>query len=247
MFAAWGRLVHDFRWPVLAVTVVLLAASGVVAAQGGKLQSGGFIEAAESGRGSRLLEAELPRASAATFTLIFSSGTLSAKDPAFKDAVERALAPLRSDPRVATIQTPYDASIPDPTQLLSRDGHAAAVSVAAKDQLPVARDYYQALRALVRSDTLDIQATGVLAITNGFNTVLQDDLRRAEFIGIPFALIVLFLVFGTVVAGLIPLGVGMLAVMGGIAGMFLLARVTDVSIYAENVVTLIGLGVAIDY
>jgi RND superfamily putative drug exporter len=247
LFAAWGRIVHDFRWLVLAVTVVLLAASGVIASQGGKLQSGGFIEAAESGRGSRLLEAELPRASAASFTLIYSSASLSAKDPAFRDAIERSLAPLRADPRVATIQTPYDGSIPDPTALLSRDGHAAAVNVAAKDQLPIARDYYSELRALVRSDTLDIQATGVLAISNGFNVVLQDDLHRAEYVGLPFALIVLFLVFGTVVAGFIPLGVGMLAVMGGIAGMFLLARVTDVSVYAENIVTLIGLGVAIDY
>jgi len=247
LFAAWGRFVHDFRWPVLAVTVLLLAGSGVIASQGGKLQSGGFIEAAESGRGSRILEDELPRASAATFTLIFSSSTLSATDPAFQGAVERALAPLRADPRVATVQTPYDGSIPDPTALLSRDGHAAAVNVAAKDKLPIARDYYPELRALVRSDTLDIQATGVLAITNGFNVVLQDDLHRAEYVGVPFALIVLFLVFGTVVAGLIPLGVGVLAVMGGIAGMFLLARVTDVSVYAENVVTLIGLGVAIDY
>src|SRR5438477_615632 len=46
---------------------------------------------------------------------------------------------------------------------------------------------------------------------------------------------------------LVPLGVGILAVVGGIAGMFLLSRFTDVSVYAENVVTLIGLGVAIDY
>jgi RND superfamily putative drug exporter len=54
-------------------------------------------------------------------------------------------------------------------------------------------------------------------------------------------------VFGSVVAALVPLGVGILAVVGGIAGMFLIARVTDVSVYALNVVTLIGLGVAIDY
>lgn len=245
MFAAWGRFVFRFRWPVLAVSAVLLVASGVVASQGAKLSSGGFIETAESGRGSRLIERELPRASAASFTLIYSSPKLTATDPAFRTEVERSLRQLKADPRVATIQTPYD--VPDPTSLLSRDGHAAAVNVAAKDELATARDYYKELRALVRSDALDVQATGVLAITNGFNDVLQDDLHRAESIGLPFALIVLFLVFGTVVAGLVPLGVGVLAVLGGVAGMFLLARVQDVSIYAENVVTLIGLGVAIDY
>src|SRR5207302_5358397 len=108
-------------------------------------------------------------------------------------------------------------------------------------------DYYPELRALVRSDRLNVQATGVLAITNGFNVVLQEDLRRAETVSLPLALILLLIVFGSVIAALVPLGVGVLAVVGGIAGMFVLSRVTDVSVYAENVVTLIGLGVAIDY
>jgi RND superfamily putative drug exporter len=55
------------------------------------------------------------------------------------------------------------------------------------------------------------------------------------------------LIFGGVIAAGLPLGVGVLAILAGIAGTFLLTRVTDVSQYALNVVTLIGLGVAIDY
>src|SRR5438034_1284313 len=139
MFAAWGRFVYRRRWPVLAISGLLLVASAFIVVQGGKLQSGGFIETSESGRASRLIERELPRAGGGTFTLIFSSDTLSGTSPEFRAAVDSALAPL------------------------------------------------------------------------------------------------------------VPLGVGVLAVVGGIAGMFLVARVTDVSVYALNVVTLIGLGVAIDY
>ncbi|TMF63383.1 MAG: MMPL family transporter [Chloroflexi bacterium] len=225
MFAAWGRFVYRRRWPVLAVSGLLLLASIFIVIQGGKLQSGGFIETSESGRASRLIERELPSAGAATFTLILSSDTLSATSPEFRAAVDAALAPLRSDPRVAPIVTPYDGTALDPTRLISKDGHAVAVEVPAKDDLATARDYYPELRAKVRSDTLSIQATGLLAINNGFNAVLQEDLRRAETVS----------------------GVGVLAVIGGIAGMFLVARVTDVSVYALNVVTLIGLGVAIDY
>ena len=247
MFARWGRFVHRFRWPVLILSAFLLSGSIAIVLQGAKLESGGFIETAESGRASRLIERELPTAGTATFTLIYSSPTLSAKDPAFRAEVERSLEPLKADPRVDTIRTAYDGSIPDPTAVTSRDGRATAVSVAVKDVLTVARDYYPELRALVRSDTLQIQATGVLAIVNGFNVVLQDDLRRAETVSLPLAAVLLLIVFGTVVAAFIPLGVGILAVVGGIAGMFLLARFTEVSIYAENVVTLIGLGVAIDY
>ena len=247
MFAAWGRFVHRRRWPVLAVSALLLVASGWIAASGARLQSGGFIETSDSGRASRLIEHELPTAGGATFTLVFSSDRLTATDAAFGDAVGEALRPLREDPRVATIVSPFDGSAADPSALISKEKHAAAVDVATKDELAVARDYYKELRAKVRSDRLTIAATGVLAITNGFNDVLQDDLRRAETVSLPLALVLLLIVFGSVVAGFIPLGVGILAVMSGIAGMFVLARFTDVSVYAENVVTLIGLGVAIDY
>src|SRR5438093_1051145 len=138
----------------------MLLASGFIAGRGGKLESGGFIETAESGRASRLIEKELPIVGGSTFTLIFSSDTLSANDPEFRAAVEAALVPLRTDPRKDSIITPYDTSVVD---------------------------------------------------------------------------------------ALIPLGTGLLAVMSGIAGMFVLSHITGVSVYAQNVVTLIGLGVAIDY
>jgi RND superfamily putative drug exporter len=247
VFAAWGRFVYRRRRPVLVLSVALLVASGFIASQGGKLQSGGFIETAESGRASKLIEQELPRVGGSTFTLIFSSDTLDGKDPAFRAAVEAAIVSLRTDPRVDTITTPYDANNVDQARGFSKDGKAITVDVAAKDTIDVARDYYPDLRAKVKSDKLKVQATGILAINHGFNQVLLQDLQRAEVVALPLALILLLVVFGTIVAALIPLGTGLLAVMSGIAGMFVLSRVTDVSIYAQNVVTLIGLGVAIDY
>jgi len=247
VFAAWGRFVYRHRWPVLAISIALLIASGFIASQGGKLQSGGFIETAESGRASKLIEQELPRVGGSTFTLIFSSDTLNARDPEFRAAVEAAIASLRTDPRVDTIVTPYDPTNIDQARGFSKDGKAITVDVAAKDTVDRARDYYAELRGKVKSDKLNVQATGILAINHGFNEVLLTDLQRAEVVALPLALILLLIVFGTVVAAIIPLGTGVLAVMSGIAGMFLLSHITDVSVYAQNVVTLIGLGVAIDY
>ena len=119
MFAAWGRFVYRRRWPVLAVSGVLLLASIFIVIQGGKLQSGGFIETSESGRASRLIERELPRAGAATFTLIFSSETLTAMSSEFVAAVDAAITPLRRDGRVAAIVTPYDGTALDPTRIIS--------------------------------------------------------------------------------------------------------------------------------
>src|SRR6185503_8601247 len=245
LFAAWGRFVYRHRWPVLALSVALLVASAFIASQGGKLESGGFIETAESGRASKLIERELPRAGGSTFTLIYSSPTLMWNTSEFQTAVTDSLKDLRTDSRIDSISTPYDsAGLPS---LVSKDGHAIAVDVAVKDVIEIARDYYPELRAKVRSDKVDVQATGILAINNGFNAVLLADLQRAEVVALPLALILLVFVFGTIVAAFVPLGVGALAVMSGVAGMYLLTHVTNVSVYAQNVVTLIGLGVAIDY
>ena len=77
MFTAWGHFVYRFRWIVLILSILLLVASGAIASQGGKLESGGFIETAESGRATKLLERELPGAGGSTMTFIFSSATLA--------------------------------------------------------------------------------------------------------------------------------------------------------------------------
>ena len=64
---------------------------------------------------------------------------------------------------------------------------------------------------------------------------------------LPVTLLLLVIIFGSIVAAGLPLGVGVLTIVGGLAGTFFLNRFTDVSQYALNIVTLIGLGVSIDY
>src|SRR5439155_205641 len=76
---------------------------------------------------------------------------------------------------------------------------------------------------------------------------LNGDLQRAELVSLPLAFILLLLVFGSAAAAILTLGVGILVIVAGLGATFALARATDVSQYALNIVTLIGLGVAIDY
>src|SRR5207245_8892091 len=93
----------------------------------------------------------------------------------------------------------------------------------------------------------DVRDTGRVAIGAVFEQDLHSDVQRAELVSLIVILPLLLIVFATVVSAVLPLGVGGFAVLGGLAGVGLLARVTDVSTYATNIVTLIGLGVAIDY
>ena len=246
MFAAWGHFVYRFRWAVLVISVALLVLSVVQSAAGGDLKSGGIIQTSESGRASKLIQDELPRSSGSSFSIVFGNDTLTVGDAKYKSALNDALDAVRADPRVQAVLSPYDASLVAPF-LISKDQHRAEAVISVKDDSAVATKYYPQLRALITSSVLTIGATGYLAINHDFNTILESDLQRAETVSLPLALILLLLVFGTLLAAMLPLGVGILAVVGGVAATFALSHSTDVSQYALNIVTLIGLGVAIDY
>ena len=106
---------------------------------------------------------------------------------------------------------------------------------------------YPSVRAELASGSLEILATGKVPFTSDLAVQLEKDLHFAEIVSFPLALIVLLLVFRTGVAAILPIGVGGLAVGGGIAVVLVLSHVADISQYTINVCSLIGLGVAIDY
>ena len=231
--------------------MLMLAASGFFVARGGELENPDSVVSSESGRASALLNTDLPRATGGptpgtTFVFVFESDTLLATDAAFQKALQDAIAPLRTDSRVQAIRTYYDAPAQSAT-FVSKDQHATLVSVTLRDFRSVAEGYWESLRATVHSDTLRVLATGSLPINYEFDKTLNADLQRAELVSLPVALILLVLVFGTIVGALVPIGVGVLAIVGGIGGVFALSHVMDVSPYALNIVTLVGLGTAIDY
>ena len=251
MFAAWGQLVYRWRWGMLVASGLLLLASVAGVAAGGTLSSGnsatGELEAA---RANRLISEQLSsvQPSGSSFLLIFGSKDLLAGDPRFRAQMEPALAPLQHDPQVTAIQTPYNAPTPSAAQaFVSKDGHRALARVDLKSSGMAATADYERLRSLVHPGGLTLAATGQAPINQAFNTTLQSDLRRAEAVSLPVSLVLLLLIFGSLVASALPLGVGVLTILAGLAGTFLLTRVTDVSQYALNIVTLIGLGIAIDY
>jgi putative drug exporter of the RND superfamily len=249
MFAWWGHFVYRFRWPVLGVSLLLLAGSIVALKNGGSLKNSGGQDT-ESGRAIALMHDQLPQSgpgAGSTFVLVFGSQTMGVQDPAFKQAVLAALQPLKDDSRVKSIDTPFDVPAEQAKAMTSTDGHHVFAQVSLKDDYATARGFYKQMRTEVHSDQLQVLGTGAVAIGSDFDKYLQSDLQRAELVSLIVILPLLLIVFATVVSAVLPLGVGGFAVLGGLAGVGLLARVTDVSTYATNIVTLIGLGVAIDY
>ena len=94
---------------------------------------------------------------------------------------------------------------------------------------------------------LDVAVGGRDAVFDRLATVVEADLAKAEAIAIPLTLILLVLVFGGVTAALLPVGVGVVAILGALLVLFAITEFTDVSIFSLNLVTALGLGLAIDY
>jgi putative drug exporter of the RND superfamily len=253
MFDRWGRFVYRYRWATFVVSGVLLGLSIAGILTGGSLAgNGGFGADLAAGQAAKLIAREIQPEQAqapvgSSMELIYTSDTLSATDPAFETAVEQSLAPVLGDTRVVGVDTPYSVLSIAKSSYVSKDSHKALVIVHFKDPSLKAQGYVDQVIAEVHPGPLSVVATGQVPLNLAFNNTLEQDLQRAEKFALPITLLLLVLIFASIVAALLPIGVGVLAIVGGVGGTLFLARFTDVSQYAINVVTLIGLGVAIDY
>src|SRR5262249_42051742 len=152
---------------------------------------------------------------------------------------------LQNRPEVASVVSYYSTHSP---RFLSRDGHEtfAAVQLVAQDETIKDQDY-QTLLPLLTSPTLHITVGGNVPVNVAVNHQVSADLEHAEISPFPVVVFLLFLVFAGLVAASLPLLIGGTAILGAFAFLRVLTGVTAISIFAINVVTVIGLGLAIDY
>jgi RND superfamily putative drug exporter len=148
---------------------------------------------------------------------------------------------------VLSVVTPDDAPFALAPDMLNAQASSALALVTVKGDFERALLRYPQVRAALRSAEFTITCTGKLPFMDDFGRALTHDVARAELISLPLVLLVLLLVFRTVVAAALPVGVGTLAVLGGIAVVLGLSAFVDIAEYAVNICSLIGLGVAIDY
>lgn len=243
---ALGSAIYRRRWLTLGLAGVFLLGSLAILLEGGELTSGS-IRGLEADSAQRLVEGVLGRPLETTVVVIFQAKdpALAPDDQAFQAEVDRAVAPLRSDSRVALVTTTEDA--PAALALEMANARGALAYVTLKGEFREALRAYPGVRAELRSGPLTITCTGKLPYMSDLNRTLEHDLIWAEGWSLPLAILILLWVFRTGVAAALPVGVGGLAVAGGIAIVTGLSRWVDIAQYTLNVCSLIGLGVAIDY
>jgi RND superfamily putative drug exporter len=164
--------------------------------------------------------------------------------PAYRQAVEAALMPLFSNPQVNSVFTYYATGN---SRLMSHDGQMTYAIVNLKRGDDEGVSAFRKLRQSVASDALAIRLGGELAVYVDVREQLDRDLRRAEMVSFVLLAILLVWVFRSGVAALLPLIVGAVTIASSMAWLKVTTYFTDVNVYAPNVVSMLGLGLAVDY
>ncbi len=242
----WGHLLagHARAVLILGMTVVVAAAVfglGVF----GALANGGFDTPGSDSARELALEQATFGGHDADIIAIYSSPTLLVSDPAFRDAVTATLDKLPQD-AVRRVTSTYNA--PTAAGLVSADQHAtrAIITLAGDGQDAKSRNF-QRLKDRLDAPGLNTNLAGQWAVFTNVNDQVSKDIARAESISLPIVFLLSLVIFGSVVSALMPTLVGGIAVLGAFAVVHGITAVTEVSVFSINVITLLGMGLAIDY
>ncbi|MEV6556832.1 MMPL family transporter [Nocardia sp. NPDC051756] len=252
MFAWLGRGVYRARYLVIAGFVVVLGFSGGygLGYQDRLTAQGYFDDTSESVAGTVLADDTFGRDFDGDVVALYTAppGTLITDpelDAAGKALTQRLLTEFR--PQVKDVTGYWNGSLVknrflDPTRThafmsIGLQGTGDTDSV----------EYYKQIRDELAIPGLELRVAGRVPVADAVGLTMKHDIRRMELIALPLVAVVLFFVFGGVIAAALPLIVGGLTIAGAWGLMKLLTQVMAVNQFADAVITLIGLGLAIDY
>lgn len=239
-------------WATLGVWIVLLVGAGFVMSQllGDALTSDfDFTNEPEAVRARQLIEDRLRGPETLSETYILLSQDLTVEEPAFQAKVEEIQSDLAAlgGALVQGTFSYYDTQDPS---MVSADQRATLVTALLPDDIDRLTDHVEEFRAIAEEHTGDGFETLVLGdvtVNDDFNTIAEEDLAKGESIGIGAALVVLIVVFGAILAALLPIFLAIGAIVVALGAVALIGQATDFSFFVTNMVTMMGLAVGIDY
>ena len=251
LFYKLGELTYDRRKVVLAV--------GLIACMGMASLIGMGADWAESwGEGDlESIEAGTLRDSAFTsedegsqsFILLVHHESLDDSSETWRSAVEDALSKFSTmDDVIIQYSWEFEGDERDEYVYQGDDGFWAKNRVSINQDRTEAKQLFADNKESIKiDDEFESWRTGEIAIDVTFDTRIQDDLVKAELISGPLTVLILGIVFGTIISALLPFGVAVLTVLSAVGMTIWLSNTMDVTVYALNIITLIGIGVSVDY
>ncbi|MQY05535.1 MMPL family transporter [Actinomadura macrotermitis] len=248
MLAGLGRLIHRGRWFSLVLILVFTAVGG---AWGigvfAKFKQGGFEDPKASSTLVAKLGATWFGSTNPDVLVLYKSDTMTVDDPRYEAAVVTTVARLPKE-LVAEQISYWSLERKDAAPFASRDRHQTFVSLklAGKDD-PAKLANYEKIKDRLRAPGLAERLGGAYPLGQEFGTQVVADIVTAETITAIPLFILLVLLFGAVTASVLPIIVGLFSIIGGLAVLHLVTYVADVTSFALEVVTMMGVGLAIDY
>jgi len=243
MLTAIGSFAVRRKYTVLAVWIIVILAALPFAPRAQEfLKPGGFSnESFPSVQARKVLQERL-ELTTLTVDFVFSHPDWSPFDPRFTSAVESAVEGLTDHDEISHVTTHMD----DP-QRASSVSNTVHVSAGLTIELDQSLEFLDIVTAEVDPGPLDLIITGGPALYRDISLASERDLRRGETVAFPIATLALLLVFGTLVAAILPAAVGGGGVLVGLALVFFMSQGIDMSVFALNIVSLLGIGIGIDY
>lgn len=258
MFTKWGNVAYRHRRliPAVVIAVIALLYLGIGTQLGDRMSSEGWDDPhSESTRAAQIEEETFGRDASGDVIILVTrdadapGGGADLTSPAVKTDMSRQIntLALSHSENIRQVTSYFDSN---QAQMITDDHSAAFASVALQGTADEVLKNYRAIEDDLHGLHLDgatVEISGATAVSGALDTGMSDDIARAEIIGLPAVAVLLILVFGSVVAACMPLLVGILSILGSMGVLSLLAGVTTVNTFAQSVVTLLGLGLAIDY
>lgn len=245
LFAALGRATYRHRRAIALVYALLLAPLVLLGSPVfQRLRAGGFEDpTSESFRVYGDLEREIKVGGPDILALYTAkSGTVDDIE-AYAAALE-AITRAEKDPGVVTTASWYTTQAP---QLITKDKTRTFVLIALHGDDQSKGEALARLRPLLEAPPLELQLGGIIPVNLGVADTIAADLKRAEMIAFPITALLLLVFFGSLASASLPLGLGAFSIAMALAFVRVLTHFTNVSIFAVNLITLLGLGLAIDY
>jgi uncharacterized membrane protein YdfJ with MMPL/SSD domain len=247
LFSRWGAFVYRFRRPIASATIAFAVAAAIIGANvTSALTAGGWVDpTSESAAVSTRLASEFGAGRGSLVVLYQGDSGSDARSATAQQAIAASLARLGASPLVEDLvgfaQTGDD-------RFISNDGRSAYVVVRLTITDEQSVDEMDTLQALIDPPAgMTYKLAGIGPFTRDQAHQSEVELVQAETVSAPFVLLILLAVFASVVAAGLPLLVAALTIPTTFGGLFLVAQVTDLSIYVQNVATMLGLALAIDY
>ena len=273
MFGAIGTFVYRLRFAVIAVLIVVMGGLGLYGLGLGKnlSQSGFFDDTSQSVKGSQLADSTFGRDHKSDIVLLITppAGT-TVDNPEFDAKVEKVVDALitahptivnRDDPGIidpfapATGPAAQAAQSQIRAQTFDASKQHAFISIGVKgdDDTTILNNYktiepfFDDIPGRFGLQGTTFQLAGLQPVANAISDGVAKDTTRAELVALPLVALMLFFIFGGVVAAVLPVIIGGLTIAGATGILNGITQVTEVNFFAQPVISLIGLGIAIDY